>query len=139
MKRILALDIGTERIGLAITDELGLIAQPLTVIKRKNDAQALQEIKKIIKQQKVKKIVVGMPYDAQGKIGTMGKKVMAFAEKLKAIIDVPLIFWDESFTTTEAETVLLKADLSRRHRKKVVDKLAAALILESFLKAIHEK
>ncbi|WP_281178366.1 Holliday junction resolvase RuvX [Candidatus Desulfofervidus auxilii] len=136
---MLALDIGTERIGLAITDELGLIAQPLTVIKRKNDAQALQEIKKIIKQQKVKKIVVGMPYDAQGKIGTMGKKVMAFAEKLKAIIDVPLIFWDESFTTTEAETVLLKADLSRRHRKKVVDKLAAALILESFLKAIHEK
>ena len=99
----------------------------------------MQEIKKIIKQQKVKKIVVGMPYDAQGKIGTMGKKVMAFAEKLKAIIDVPLIFWDESFTTTEAETVLLKADLSRRHRKKVVDKLAAALILESFLKAIHEK
>jgi len=139
IKRILALDIGTQRIGLAITDELGLIAHPLTVIKRKNDTQALQEIKKIIKEQKVKKIVVGMPYNFQGEIGTMGKKVMAFIEKLKTITDVPLIFWDESFTTTEAETVLIKADLSRRRRKKVVDKLAATLILESFLRAMHEK
>ena len=138
-KRILALDVGTQRIGLAITDELGLIAHPLTVIKRKNDIQALQEIKKIIKEQKVKKIVVGMPYNFQGKIGTMGKKVVAFIEKLETIINVPLIFWDESFTTTEAETVLIKADLSRRRRKKVVDKLAATLILESFLRAMHEK
>ncbi len=138
-KRILALDVGTQRIGLAITDELGLIAHPLTVIKRKNDIQALQEIKKIIKEQKVKKIVVGMPYNFQGEIGTMGKKVVAFIEKLKTITDVPLIFWDESFTTTEAETVLIKADLSRRRRKKVVDKLAATLILESFLRAMHEK
>lgn len=138
-KRILALDVGTQRIGLAITDELGLIAHPLTVIKRKNDIQVLQEIKKIIKEQKVKKIVVGMPYNFQGEIGTMGKKVVAFIEKLKTITDVPLIFWDESFTTTEAETVLIKADLSRRRRKKVVDKLAATLILESFLRAMHEK
>ena len=138
-KRILALDVGTQRIGLAITDELGLIAHPLTVIKRKNDIQALQEIKKIIKEQKVKKIVVGMPYNFQGEIGTMGKKVVAFIEKLKTITDVPLIFWDESFTTTEAETVLIKADLSRRRRKKVVDKLAATLILESFLRTMHEK
>ena len=138
-KRILALDVGTQRIGLAITDELGLIAHPLTVIKRKNDIQALQEIKKIIKEQKVKKIVVGMPYNFQGEIGTMGKKVVAFIEKLKTITDVPLIFWDESFTTTEAETVLIKADLSRRRRKEVVDKLAATLILESFLRAMHEK
>ena len=80
-----------------------------------------------------------MPYNFQGEIGTMGKKVVAFIEKLETIINVPLIFWDESFTTTEAETVLIKADLSRRRRKKVVDKLAATLILESFLRAMHEK
>jgi putative Holliday junction resolvase len=139
VKRVLALDIGTKKIGLAITDELGLIAQPFTVIRRKNDNQALQEIKEIIGEQKVKEIIVGIPYNSQGKMGTMAKEVMAFVERIKTITALPIILWDESFTTADAEKVLIKADLSRRRRKKVVDKLAAALILDSFLKAMHER
>lgn len=136
--RILALDVGTKRIGVAMSDELGWTAQPLTVIERKNDKQALQLIKEIVVKNKVGKIVVGLPITLRGEIGKSAHMVLAFVEKLKEHLSIPITTWDESFSTAQAEDVLIQADLSRLKRKKVIDKIAAALILDSFLKARSE-
>jgi putative Holliday junction resolvase len=139
MKRLLALDVGTKRIGLALTDELRLTAQPFMVIERKNDTQVIQKISQVIEEQKVEKIIVGLPYDSKGKMGKMAKEIMNFMEKLKTLIKLPIIAWEEAFTTNEAQDVLIKADLSRKRRKGVIDKVAAALILDSFLRAKDER
>ena len=127
--RIMGLDVGEKRIGVAVSDSLGYIAQGISVIKRENT----EELKKIVSDYDIEKIVVGMPKDTDGSIGRQGKKVLAFIECLKQEIDLPILSWDERFTTREAERVLLKADLSRAKRKKVIDKLAAALILQNYL------
>jgi putative Holliday junction resolvase len=139
MKRLLALDVGTKRIGLALTDELRLTAQPFMVIERKNDTQVIQKISQVIEEQKVEKIIVGLPYDSKGKMGKMAKEIMNFMEKLKTLIKLPIIAWEEAFTTNEAQDVLIKADLSRKRRKGVIDKVAAALILDCFLRAKDER
>jgi len=136
--RVLALDIGTKRIGVAISDELGWIAQPMTVIKRKSDEQVLRRIEEIVKKNEVSEIVVGLPLTLRGEIGKSACMVLAFVEKLKEYLHIPIITWDESFSSAQAEKALIQADISRLKRKKVIDKIAAALILESFLKARSE-
>ncbi|MDL1970957.1 MAG: Holliday junction resolvase RuvX [Candidatus Desulfofervidaceae bacterium] len=136
--RILSLDVGTKRIGVAISDELGWTAQPLTVIKRKNDEHALRRIKEIVEENKVSKIVVGLPLTLRGEIGKSAQMVLTFVEKLKEQLSIDITTWDESFSTSQAEDVLIQADVSRLKRKKVIDKVAAALILDSFLKAQSE-
>ena len=135
----MALDIGTKRIGIALGDEMQLIAQPFIVIERKKDNYVLNTIKKIVSDYQVNEIVVGIPFYSHYKIGKMAEMILDFVEKLKMFINVPIILWDESLTTIEAEKFLIESDISRKRRKKVIDKLAAALILDSFLKARDEK
>ncbi len=127
--RIMGLDVGEKRIGVAVSDSLGYTAQGISTIKRENT----EELKKIVSDYDIGEIVVGLPKNMDGSIGEQGKKVLDFIEKLKQEIDLPMITWDERLTTKEAEGVLLKADLSRAKRKKVIDKLAAVLILQSYL------
>lgn len=127
--RIMGLDVGEKRIGVAVSDSLGYIAQGISVIKRENT----EELKKIVSDYDIEKIVVGLPKNMDGSIGEQAKKALAFIEDLKREIDLPVLAWDERLTTKEAEGVLLKADLSRAKRKKVIDKLAAALILQGYL------
>jgi len=127
--RIMGLDVGEKRIGVAVSDLLGYTAQGISVIKRENT----EELKEIVSDYNIEKIVVGLPKNMDGSIGEQGKKVLDFIEELKKEINLLILTWDERLTTKEAEGVLLKADLSRAKRKKVIDKLAAALILQGYL------
>ena len=127
--RIMGLDAGEKRIGVAVSDPLGYIAQGISVVKRED----IEELKKIVSDYDIERIVVGLPKNMDGSIGEQGNKVLVFIEDLKKEIDLPMLTWDERLTTKEAEGVLLKADLSRAKRKKVIDKLAAVLILQGYL------
>jgi putative Holliday junction resolvase len=131
--RILALDVGTKTIGVAVSDELGIAAHGVTTIKRKDLNHDLEALRKIIDEYNPSEILVGVPYSYDGTVSKRGEGILKFAEKIKNAFSPPVEFWDESFSTVEAERMLLEADLSRKKRKKVIDKMAAVFILESYL------
>ncbi len=131
--RILGLDYGSKRIGVAMSDELGITAQGLTTIIRKNQKQAIEEIAKWIKTYSVEKIVIGYPIKLDGTEGIQCEKIRKFVKLLEAKFCIPVITWDETLTTKEAEGILIQANMRRDKRKQVVDKLAAALILQGYL------
>lgn len=131
--RILGLDVGEKRIGIAISDEICLTAQGLDVIERKKNGEDINKIGEIVSQYDVKKIVVGLPKNMDGSLGPSGKAVKKYARELENTLGVELEFWDERLTTVAAERMLIEADVSRKKRKKVIDKMAAVLILQSFL------
>jgi putative Holliday junction resolvase len=131
--RIMGLDMGSHTIGVAISDESGLIAQSLETIKRKSAEEDFKEITRVIDQFKIEKIVVGLPKNMNGTLGKQAEMVLQWIEALQKKIPLPVVTWDERLTTVGATKILLEADLSRKKRKKVVDQLAAALILQGFL------
>ncbi|MDN5317719.1 MAG: putative pre6S rRNA nuclease [Thermoanaerobacterium sp.] len=132
--RIIGLDVGDKTIGVAISDPSGLIAQGIKTIKRSNLDDDIQEINKIINSFKAEEIVVGFPKNMNGTIGPQGQKVINFVEILKKEIDLPILLWDERLTTVEANRMLIEgADMRRDKRKKVIDKLAATIILQGYL------
>jgi len=133
--RILGLDIGDKRIGIAISDEMGWTAQGLKTISR--DKDEISEIKEIIEGYEVKEVIIGLPKNMDGSIGPQGEKVIAFVERLKANISLPILLWDERLSTVSAEKTLLKADLSRRKRKALRDRLSAQFILQGYLDRGH--
>ena len=131
--RMMGLDIGSHTIGVAVSDELGITAQSFKTIKRKSNEEDLKEIMKIIDQLKINKIVVGLPKNMDGTLGRQAEMVLQCIEVLKEKVHLPVEAWDERLSTVEATKILLEADLSRRKRKKTVDKLAAALILQGYI------
>ena len=131
--RIMGLDIGTHTIGVAISDELGITAQGLKTLKRKSMEEDLKEIAMIIHQFEIEKIVVGLPKNMNGTLGTQAEIVLKWIKALIDKIHVQVVTWDERLSTVGASKILLEADLSRRKRKKVIDKLAAVLILQGYL------
>jgi putative Holliday junction resolvase len=133
LMRIMGLDVGTHTIGMAISDELGLTAQGLKTLRRKSMEEDFQEINAIIHQFEIEKIVVGLPRNMNGTLGKQAEIVLKWMEVLKGRIQVPVVTWDERLSTVGANKVLLEADLSRRKRKKVIDKMAAVLILQGYL------
>jgi putative Holliday junction resolvase len=133
LMRTMGLDIGTHTIGVAISDELGITAQGLKTLRRKSMEEDLKEIATIIRQFEIDKIVVGLPKKMDGTLGTQAEIVFQWIEILKNKIHVPVVTWDERLSTVGASKVLLEADLSRKKRKKVIDKVAAVLILQGYL------
>lgn len=131
--RIMGLDIGSRTIGVAISDELGMTAQGLKTIKRRSMEEDLKEISLIIAQFKIDKIVVGLPKNMDGTIGKQAEMIFQWIKAAKEKIYLPMVTWDERLSTVEASKILLEADLSRRKRKAVIDKLAAVLILQGYL------
>jgi putative Holliday junction resolvase len=131
--RIMGLDVGTHTVGMAISDELGLTAQGLKTLGRKSMEEDFTEIAAIIHQFGIEKIVVGLPKNMNGTLGKQAEFVLKWIEVLKDNIQVPVVTWDERLSTVGATRVLLEADLSRKKRKKVIDKLAAVLILQGYL------
>lgn len=131
--RVLGLDVGERRIGVAVCDELGLTAQGIGVIKRNGLNQDIKSIEDLIKQYNVSKIVLGIPKNMNGTLGPQGESVKNFGEKIRKDLRIIVDYWDERLTTVEAERTLIDADLSRKKRKGVIDKLAAVLILQSYL------
>ena len=131
--RLMGLDIGEKRIGIAISDELHFTAQPFDTLARKNLSSDLRYLQQIVDQQGIKAIVIGLPRNMNGTLGPQAQFVMEFSEKLAQTIDIPLIYWDERLSSIAADRVLLEADLSREKRKKHIDKVAATIILQGYL------
>ncbi|TLS39297.1 Holliday junction resolvase RuvX [Pseudalkalibacillus caeni] len=133
--RILGLDVGSKTIGVAVSDEMGWTAQGIETVKRNpHHGDVLPErLKEIIKSYELDKIVVGLPKNMDGSIGPSGKICMEFAEQLRESYEVPVMMWDERLTTMAAERMLISADVSRKKRKKVIDKMAAVMILQGYL------
>ena len=129
----MGLDVGTHTIGVAISDELGITAQGLKTLRRKSMEEDFKEIATIIGQFEIENIVVGLPKNMNGTLGKQAEIVLKWIKILIDKIPVPVVTWDERLSTVEATKVLLEADLSRRKRKKVIDKVAAVLILQGYL------
>lgn len=137
--RFMGLDYGEKTIGVAISDPEGLIAQSYEVIKRDESSTiCINRIREIARCCEINMVIVGMPRNMDGSIGEQGKKVLGFADKLKKALTLPIELWDERLSTVEAERILIKADLSRKKRKGIVDKLAAAVILQNYLNAKNQ-
>ncbi|RME94354.1 MAG: Holliday junction resolvase RuvX [Verrucomicrobia bacterium] len=131
--RIMALDYGSKRIGVALSDPTGTIASPLEFIPARPEDRFLARLREIIAEHDVGRIVLGMPRNMDGSYGPAAEAVRAFAEKLRAAIDLPLVFWDERLTTAMANRFLIEGNMSRRRRKEKVDQTAAAILLQSYL------
>ena len=131
--RILGLDVGDVRIGVAVSDPLEVIAQPLASVKRISVSKDVESIKRLAEENETGKIVVGIPKTLDDEVGIQAQKVLDFFESLSKALEIPIVLWDERFTTAEAERALIEADMSRRKRKKVIDKVAAVLILQGYL------
>ena len=134
VKRCLALDVGDKTIGIAVSDLLGLTAQGLETIRRNSNKEDINRLKELIATYNVTDLVVGLPKNMNGTEGERCQLVRSFAGKVsKACPDVQVTFWDERLSTVAAERSLIEADVSRRKRKKVIDKMAAVHILQGFL------
>jgi len=133
--RILALDVGTKTIGVAVSDELGITANGVTTIMRKDITYDTAELGRIIGRYAPSEILVGIPYRSDGSVGKRGEDIMRFAESLNRAFGIPVKYWDESYSTADAEKLLISADVSRKKRKKVIDKMAAVYILAEYLES----
>jgi putative Holliday junction resolvase len=134
-RRILALDVGTRRIGVAVSDALGITAQGLTTIQRKNKKTDFAALGRVLEQYEVAEIVVGFPLRMSGEEGRMSEKMHEFAADLKKRFPLPVHLWDERLTSAEANRILRSTDMSIEKRAGAVDRMAAVLILQSFLAA----
>ena len=136
MGRIMALDFGTKTVGVAVSDELHITANGLEVIRREdtNNLKAtLERLDAIIKEYNVEKIVLGYPKNMNNTIGESAERVEKFKEKLSKITDKEIVLWDERLTTVESHNIMKEAGMNWKKRNKVVDKVAAVLILQGYL------
>jgi putative holliday junction resolvase len=133
--RWMGLDYGDKTIGVALSDELGFTAQGLETIRRRTPEHDAARLEEIIKTYDVTEIVVGLPKNMNNSIGPRGEICIAFSQDLQQRLDIPVHLWDERLTTVSATRMLLEADVSRKKRKQVIDKMAAALILQGYMDA----
>jgi len=131
--RILALDYGTKRIGVALSDELGWTAQPLETFERRTLDRDVTHIASLVGAHEVGQVVLGFPLQLDGREGPAVQAMREFATRLEQGLSVPLVLWDERMTTKAAEDLLIAADVSRKKRKGAVDRVAAAILLQSYL------
>lgn len=131
--RILGLDYGERRIGVAVSDPTGTTGQPLMVIDKRDPGSDIVKISDLVDDYDVDEVVVGLPISLSGEIGPQARTVLEFVEKLKAELRVPVKTWDERLTTSYAGRALKESDVRRKRRKEVVDKVAAAIILQGYL------
>ena len=131
--RILALDPGSKRIGVALSDELGWFAQPLETYERRSLKLDVAHIQDLVERHEVAEVVMGLPVLMDGRPGAQAEAARLFMERLAQDLPVPVVAWDERLTTKAAERLLIEADVSRQKRKGAVDRVAAALLLQSYL------
>lgn len=135
VRRVLALDVGSRRIGVAVSDPLGITAQGLDTIQRQNKRKDWEALGAVLKEYEVSEIVVGLPLRLSGAEGTQSEKMRVFADELHAQFGLPVHLWDERWTSTEANRLLRETNLSIEKRGKAVDRMAATLILQAWLEA----
>lgn len=134
--RVMGFDVGDKTLGVAVSDPTGVVAQGLTTIRRE-EGKEMQAVKELLRQYQVERIVVGLPLNANGSFGPQAAKARKWGLQLSEDSGLPVIFWDERLTTVAAERALLEGDVSRKKRKKVIDKLAAAIILQAYLDSLR--
>jgi len=135
--RVLGLDIGSKRIGIAVSDELGLTAQGVETLVRKHLDSDLERIAGLVEKFAVEEVVVGLPYNMDGTEGPQARTVRQMIDLIAARVQIPVQEWDERLSTVAAERALLEADMSRSKRRKVIDKVAAVIILQGYLDRLH--
>ena len=133
--RILGLDVGDKKIGVSLSDPTLSIAQGLKLYRRVSLEQDIEEFKRIVKEHEVGEIVVGLPRDLSGKIGTRAQSVMGLADRIRESIDVPVNLWDERFSTNEAHRIFDMAEVRHKKRKPYLDIMASQIILQGYLDA----
>lgn len=133
--RILAIDYGSRRMGLAVSDALGITAQGLDTLERKNRRSDFARLERTIREYHIREIVLGNPLRMSGEEGAQSRKVADFAEELRRRFELPVHLWDERLTSSEANRLLRDAEVSLQKRTQAVDRMAATLILQSFLQA----
>ena len=131
----MALDVGSRRIGVAVSDPLGITAQGLDTIQRQNRRRDLEALRRLLVEYQIREVVVGLPLRLSGAEGTQSEKIRVFADDLRRHFGVTVHLWDERWTSTEANRLLRETDLSIEKRAKAVDRMAATLILQSWLEA----
>ncbi len=135
MSRVVALDVGDARVGVAASDEMGITANPVATITRGRSVKAdIRAVEELLGELEASLVVVGLPLTAESEEGPQARKVREFAERLTRRIRIPVEMWDERFSTLEAQEALVEQDVSRAARREVIDKMAAAVILESYLR-----
>lgn len=137
--RVMGLDYGSKTVGVAVSDLLGITAQGVETIERKDEnklRQTLARIETLVQEYEVEKIVLGFPKNMNNTIGERAQKSLEFKEKLERRIGIPVIMWDERLTTVEAERTLMESNVRREERKKYVDKIAAVFILQGYLDSL---
>ena len=133
MKRILGLDVGDRRIGVAVSDPLHITAQRLTMLERSSSTADLETIVNLVREQDAEAVVIGLPLTLQGAVGNQAQRVMELVEKLQIALPCPVHVLDERLTTVQGERALLEMNTSRRRRKQLIDQIAAQLILQTYL------
>ncbi|MCG6922947.1 MAG: Holliday junction resolvase RuvX [Acidobacteria bacterium] len=133
--RYLGLDVGDVRIGVALSDETATLASGLLTLERVGPRKDVRAVAAIVREREVGEVVVGMPWRLDGTMGPQGEKVTAFVESLRRAVEVPVVTWDERFTTVAADELLAEAGVRRRDRKARIDRAAAVLILQGYLDA----
>ena len=133
--RVLALDVGSKRIGVAVSDPLGITAQGLETIQRQNKRKDMEALGRLLKDYEVREVVVGLPLRLTGAEGTQSEKMRRFATELESDFGVTVHLWDERWTSTEANRLLRETELSIQKRGRAVDRMAAILILQSWMEA----
>ncbi len=136
MERIMGFDVGTKRIGVAVSDPLGFTAQGVMTIERIGMKKDMLEIEELLEKYHVKKVVVGMPKNMNGTIGPSGEMAQKVGEKIKNKFNIEVIYVDERLSTVSAERVLIQGNVRREDRKKYIDKVAATYILQTYLDSI---
>lgn len=132
--RYLGLDLGTKTLGLALTDKTNTISSPYKTIKFTSYTTLIEELKQIIEEKEVGKLILGLPKNMNNSSGFAANRSLQFKEELEKEIDLPIVLVDERLSTTEAENILISTDMSRMKRKEVIDSYAAAIILDTYLK-----
>jgi len=131
--KILAIDLGDVRTGLAVSDPAEILASPFEVLHERNESKLLQKISVIITENNIEEAVVGNPVNMNGTLGPRSEKCTQFAEKLRDIVNIPVVLWDERSTTVLAHNLLSEADVKGKKRREIIDAAAAAVILENYL------
>lgn len=137
--RTLALDVGDRRVGVAVSDPLGLWARPLLVITRRSKQEDYRTIARLVAEHEASRVLVGHPVSMDGQVGPQAQRVERYAAGLAEQLQVPVILWDERLSTVEAERLLRESGETSREYRSKVDAVAAAVILQSYLDAVEER
>jgi len=133
MARILGLDYGRRRIGIAVSDPMGLIAQPVKTLSILTWEDAVEEISALVEKFEADRIVLGLPLTLRGEIGEMAKEVKRFGETVSRVIDIPILFWDERLTSVQAQRIIIDMNGKIGRKKEKIDRMASVLMLQNYL------